>query len=57
VNIFEQLAKKLGKNWHIAPNTSERAGLIFTKLSKFVDKLMRVTKLSHINVDVALVTS
>jgi len=33
VKIFKQLAKKLGKNLHIAPNISEYTGPIFTKYS------------------------
>jgi len=39
VNFFEQLAKKLGRNWHIAPNIWEHAGPIFTKQIDVGDKL------------------
>ena len=32
----------------IAPNISEHAGPIFTNVSKFIDKLMGVTKLRFV---------
>jgi len=48
LKIFEQLAKKLRKNWCIVPNISELAGPIFTNLSEFLDRLMRITKMTFV---------
>jgi len=37
---MQQLGNKLGKNWHIPLNISANTGSIFTKFSKFTNKLM-----------------
>jgi len=34
--FLQKLGKKLGKNWHISPNISTTAGLIFTELLALV---------------------